>query len=226
MPQRAVKLTSDGATVLVVGAKDVVEVRRSSSADAGRPLGDLEGLKPGERVIVDGPAESDAGPAGDRRKAAPAGVRPPPRAPRSAVDRNPMTPRFFIDRPVFAWVIALGILIAGIIALPRLADRAISVGRAALADDQRDYPGADASTLAQNVTQVIEQELNGIEGSSTCRSHASRTAPRRSNLTFAAGTDVDRAQMDVQKPPAPRRATPARGLPAAGHPGHEANAAS
>ena len=68
-----------------------------------------------------------------------------------------MTPRFFIDRPVFAWVIALGILIAGIIALRALPiEQYPSVAPPSLTISVT-YPGADASTLEQNVTQVIEQ---------------------------------------------------------------------
>jgi multidrug efflux pump len=72
-----------------------------------------------------------------------------------------MSPRFFIDRPVFSWVIALAIVFAGVLALrslpieqyPTIAPPSLTISAA--------YPGADASVLATNVTQVIEQELNG-----------------------------------------------------------------
>lgn len=75
-----------------------------------------------------------------------------------------MFSRFFIDRPVFAWVIALAILLAGGLALrslpieqyPDVAPPSLQISVV--------YPGADAVTLEQNVTQVIEQELNGVEG--------------------------------------------------------------
>ncbi|HEU4877773.1 MAG TPA: efflux RND transporter permease subunit [Sphingomicrobium sp.] len=109
-----------------------------------------------------------------------------------------MTPRFFIDRPVFAWVIALGILIAGIIALRGLpVEQYPSVAPPSLTINVT-YPGADASTLEQNVTQVIEQELNGIEGFLYMSSNSQSNGTASINLTFAAGTDIDRAQMDVQ----------------------------
>lgn len=109
-----------------------------------------------------------------------------------------MTPRFFIDRPVFAWVIALGILLAGIIALRGLPiEQYPSVAPPSLTINVT-YPGADASTLEQNVTQVIEQELNGIEGFLYMSSNSQSNGTASINLTFAAGTDVDRAQMDVQ----------------------------
>ena len=109
-----------------------------------------------------------------------------------------MSPRFFIDRPVFAWVIALGILLAGLIALRGLpVEQYPSVAPPSLTI-RTTYPGADAATLEQSVTQVIEQELNGVEGflymSSTSQSNGAASI----KVTFEAGTDIDVAQMDVQ----------------------------
>ena len=107
-------------------------------------------------------------------------------------------PRFFIDRPIFAWVIALGILIAGVIGLrslpieqyPNIAPPSLSLSVT--------YPGADAATLEDNVTQVIEQQLNGVEGllymSSSSRSNGSAAI----TVTFESGTDIDIAQTEVQ----------------------------
>ena len=109
-----------------------------------------------------------------------------------------MAPRFFIDRPVFAWVIALGIVLAGGIALlqlpieqyPSIAPPSLTIGVT--------YPGADASVLETNVTQIIEQELNGVEGflymASTSRSNGTASI----TVTFTSGTDIDIAQVDVQ----------------------------
>ena len=73
-------------------------------------------------------------------------------------------PSFFIDRPIFAWVVALFIMIAGIIALPLLpisqypnvAPPQISINTS--------YPGASSEETYQSVTRLIENELNGIEG--------------------------------------------------------------
>ena len=109
-----------------------------------------------------------------------------------------MTPRFFIDRPVFAWVIALGVLLSGVIALlslpieqyPSIAPPSLTIGVT--------YPGADASVLETNVTQVIEQELNGIEGFLYMASSSQSNGTASITVTFDAGTDIDRAQMDVQ----------------------------
>ncbi|MGQ5701765.1 multidrug efflux RND transporter permease subunit [Sandaracinobacteroides sp. A072] len=109
-----------------------------------------------------------------------------------------MFPRFFIDRPVFAWVVALCISLAGILALAGLPiEQYPSVAPPSLTISAT-YPGADAATLEQNVTQVIEQELNGVEGllymSSTSNSNGSASI----SVTFRQGTDIDKAQMDVQ----------------------------
>ncbi|MEQ8205684.1 MAG: efflux RND transporter permease subunit, partial [Woeseia sp.] len=109
-----------------------------------------------------------------------------------------MTPKFFIDRPIFAWVVALTILLAGASALrdlpveqyPSIAPPSLSVSV--------NYPGADASVLETNVTQVIEQALNGVEGylymSSTSQSNGSASI----RVTFESGTDIDLAQVEVQ----------------------------
>lgn len=106
--------------------------------------------------------------------------------------------QFFISRPIFAWVVAVGILLAGFIALralpveqyPEVAPPSLTISFV--------YPGADAETLEQNVTQVIEQQLNGVDGflymSSTSASNGSASI----SLTFEAGTDIDIAQTQVQ----------------------------
>ncbi|MGS1016545.1 multidrug efflux RND transporter permease subunit [Allosphingosinicella humi] len=109
-----------------------------------------------------------------------------------------MGPRFFIDRPIFAWVVALCISLAGVLALQGLPiEQYPSVAPPSLTI-RATYPGADAATLEQNVTQVIEQELNGVEGllymSSTSNSNGSADI----TVTFKTGTDIDKAQMDVQ----------------------------
>ena len=101
-----------------------------------------------------------------------------------------MTPRFFIDRPIFSWVIAIGILLAGIIALrslpveqyPSVAPPSLTIGVT--------YPGADAGTLEQNVTQVIEQELNGVEGFLYMASTSESNGTASITLTFEAGTNI------------------------------------
>ena len=109
-----------------------------------------------------------------------------------------MFSRFFIDRPVFAWVIALGILLSGALALralpieqyPDVAPPSLQISVV--------YPGADAKTLEQNVTQVIEQELNGVEGYLYMASTSRSNGTAQITLTFEAGTNIDTAQVNVQ----------------------------
>ena len=109
-----------------------------------------------------------------------------------------MNPRFFIDRPVFAWVVALCILLGGVIALlslpveqyPTIASPSITITAT--------YPGADAATLENNVTQVIEQEMNGVEGFLYMAATSSSSGSASITVTFEAGTDIDKAQMNVQ----------------------------
>ncbi|WP_041794636.1 efflux RND transporter permease subunit [Pararhodospirillum photometricum] len=106
--------------------------------------------------------------------------------------------RFFIDRPVFAWVIALLIMMAGALAIlelpiaqyPKIAPPAVSITAS--------YPGASARTLENTVTQVIEQKLNGIDGLAYLSSTSDSTGNVSITLTFDAGTDPDVAQVQVQ----------------------------
>jgi len=106
--------------------------------------------------------------------------------------------RFFIDRPIFAWVIALVLALAGVLAI-----RALSIAQfPALAPPQISvtavYPGADAQTLENTTTQVIEQQMKGLDHliyfSSTSDSSGTATV----TMTFAQGTNPDTAQVQVQ----------------------------
>jgi len=106
--------------------------------------------------------------------------------------------RFFIDRPIFAWVVSLGILLAGFMALRALPiEQYPDVAPPSLAISLV-YPGADAETLEENVTQVIEQQLNGVEGFLYMSSSSLSNGTASITLTFEAGTDIDIAQTEVQ----------------------------
>ena len=98
-----------------------------------------------------------------------------------------MAPRFFIDRPVFAWVIALGILLSGSIALRQLPiEQYPSIAPPTLMINVM-YPGADASVLEANVTQVIEQELNGVDGFLYMSSSSQSNGTASITVTFKSG---------------------------------------
>ena len=109
-----------------------------------------------------------------------------------------MNSRFFIDRPIFAWVIALFIVVIGAAAITRLpvaqypsvAPPAIVISTA--------YPGASAKVLEDSVLSVIEQELNGAPGLIYMESSADATGAGTITVTFEPGTDVSIAQIEVQ----------------------------
>ncbi|RYZ66024.1 MAG: multidrug efflux RND transporter permease subunit, partial [Proteobacteria bacterium] len=105
--------------------------------------------------------------------------------------------RFFIDRPIFAWVISLGIILAGILSLkflpieqyPDIAPPTVEITSV--------YPGASARTVEEAVTTLIERELNGAPG---LKSINSSSAANLSTITvtFNQGTDIDLAAVEVQ----------------------------
>ncbi len=105
--------------------------------------------------------------------------------------------RFFIDRPVFAWVIALFIVLAGLLALPRLPVAQYPSVAPPQIELTATYPGASAQTLDDSVVSLIEQELNGVNhllyfSSSSSQGMATMT------ITFQPGTDPELAKVDVQ----------------------------
>ncbi|PVU26643.1 aminoglycoside/multidrug transporter permease, partial [Yersinia pestis] len=106
--------------------------------------------------------------------------------------------KFFIDRPIFAWVIAIIIMLAGALAImklpvaqyPTIAPPAITIAA--------NYPGADATTVQNTVTQVIEQNMNGIDNLLYMSSSSDSSGNVQLTLTFNSGTDPDIAQVQVQ----------------------------
>ena len=109
-----------------------------------------------------------------------------------------MLANFFIDRPVFAWVIALAISLAGLLAVqglpveqyPSIAPPSVTINVA--------YPGADAATLEDNVTSIIEKEMNGVEDFLYMSSTSAANGAATITVTFKSGTNIDLAQVDVQ----------------------------
>ncbi|MGZ8295441.1 MAG: efflux RND transporter permease subunit, partial [Telluria sp.] len=106
--------------------------------------------------------------------------------------------RFFIDRPIFAWVIALFIMVIGAVAItqlpiaqyPAVAPPSIVINAA--------YPGASAQTLEDSVISVIEREMNGSPGLIYMESVSQANGTGSITLTFETGTDPALAQVDVQ----------------------------
>ena len=105
---------------------------------------------------------------------------------------------FFIDRPIFAWVLAIMICLTGALAIkslpveqyPDLAPPNVRI--------TANYPGASAATLENTVTQIIEQSMTGIDNLMYMSSQSSNTGQATITLTFSAGTNPDEARQQVQ----------------------------
>ncbi|QND48750.1 efflux RND transporter permease subunit [Rhizobium lusitanum] len=106
--------------------------------------------------------------------------------------------RFFIDRPIFAWVIAIVIMLAGALSIltlsisqyPQIAPTTVSISA--------NYSGADAATVENSVTKVIEQGMTGIDNLDYMTSTSTSTGQASISLTFTNKADPDVAQMQVQ----------------------------
>lgn len=106
--------------------------------------------------------------------------------------------RFFINRPIFAWVMAILVMLIGVISVinlpieqyPRIAPPTISVSAS--------YPGANAQTVEDSVVQIIEQRMKGLDGLMYMSSSSSSNGAASITLTFENGTDSDTAQVQVQ----------------------------
>ena len=109
-----------------------------------------------------------------------------------------MISRFFIHRPIFAWVVAIVIMMAGILSIanlpiaqyPQIALPQVTVSAL--------YPGASAKTVEDSVTQIVEQQMKGIDGLLYMKSTSDSSGAASVTLTFKAGTDPDIAQVQVQ----------------------------
>ncbi len=106
--------------------------------------------------------------------------------------------KFFIDRPIFAWVIAIIIMLAGGLAILKLPIAQYPTVAPPAIQLTATYPGADAQTVQDTVTQVIEQNMNGIDNMMYMSSTSDSSGTVQITLTFASGTDADIAQVQVQ----------------------------
>ncbi|MEQ9510707.1 MAG: efflux RND transporter permease subunit [Alloalcanivorax xenomutans] len=105
---------------------------------------------------------------------------------------------FFIDRPIFAWVIAIVLMMAGALAINTLPVEQYPTVAPPEVTIEATYPGASAKAVEDSVTQVIEQQMNGIDNLLYMSSTSDSSGNAQIILTFAAGTDPDIAQVQVQ----------------------------
>ncbi|CAJ0689076.1 Multidrug efflux pump subunit AcrB [Ralstonia mannitolilytica] len=106
--------------------------------------------------------------------------------------------RFFIDRPVFAWVIALALILAGVLALPSLPVAQYPNIAPPNVSISATYPGASARTVESAVTAIIEREMNGAPGLLYMSSSSDAAGNVSINLSFKQGTSPDLAAVEVQ----------------------------
>ena len=109
-----------------------------------------------------------------------------------------MLARFFIDRPIFAWVIAIIIMLAGALALTRLPISRYPTIAPPSVTINASYPGASAQAVENSVTQIIEQAMTGLDGLDYMSSASDSNGSVSVTLTFESGTDPDIAQVQVQ----------------------------
>ncbi len=107
-------------------------------------------------------------------------------------------PQFFIDRPIFAWVVALAIALAGILAIPNMPVAQYPDVAPPTINVNATYPGAAASDVATTVSSIIENELNGAKGLLYYESVSDSNGQAQIAVTFEPGIDPDMAQVDVQ----------------------------
>ena len=106
--------------------------------------------------------------------------------------------RFFIDRPIFAWVLAIVIMLAGILSIntlpvsqyPTIAPPTVTI--------RSNYPGANAETVENTITKIIEQNMIGLDGYMYMSSSSDGYGSSEIKITFEPGTNPDIAQVQVQ----------------------------
>ena len=188
LPQRAVQLLQDKNYVWIVDSAGTAQQR---DVKMGQQQGSdwvvEEGLAPGDVVVIDGTQKLKSG--------TPVRIQPARRARRGAAR---FVSNFFIDRPIFATVLAIVITLAGLIAFlllpvarfPQITPPSVVVSAT--------FPGADASTIEQSVAAPIETQVNGVPNMIYMDSRSSNDGSYTLNVTFEVGTAQDIAAVDVQ----------------------------
>ncbi len=205
---------------------------RARALTTERAIGDQwlvgSGLKAGDRLIVEGQQKARPGQPVEARTATATAAtpsRPPParrrRGRELSTGRRPFMARFFIDRPIFAWVLAIITMLAGTVAVltlpiaqyPSIAPPAIAI--------TANYPGASSRTLEDTVTQVIEQKMKGLDRLSYIASTSESTGSVTITLTFETGTDPGHRAGAGPEQAGPGDAAAAAGGAAARPAGHQ-----
>ena len=204
VPQQAIQRNGGGGSEVFVVKDDsrvAVQPVRTGSLQDGQWFV-TEGLKAGDRVVVEGFQKFAAGDKvrpqavdrsrrlGGHREGTPDASRA-----RAAVMRMPS---FFIDRPIFAWVVALFICLIGAISIPLLAVAQYPIIAPPSISISTSYPGASPENLYNSVTRLIEEELNGASGILNFESTSDSLGQVEIIANFVPGTDTGTASVEVQ----------------------------
>lgn len=195
VPQRAVLRESNGSPYVYVVQDGKIAIKKIKTIKTEGTDWLLEsGLEPGDKVVIEGLQRI--------RPGVPAQHRPDyGRTGSSAAEEvtaGSKMAKFFINRPIFAWVIAIVIMLAGTLSIlnlpvsmyPQIAPPQVSISAT--------YPGASAKTIEDTVVQIIEQKMTGLDGYLYMSSTSESSGRINITLTFAAGTNPDMAQVQVQ----------------------------
>src|SRR5437868_10986319 len=106
--------------------------------------------------------------------------------------------KFFIDRPIFAAVLSIVILVAGLISMPLLPISEYPEVVPPTVVVKATYPGANPKVIAETVATPLEEQINGVEGMLYTSSQATSDGTMTLTVTFALGTDLDNAQAQTQ----------------------------
>ncbi len=109
-----------------------------------------------------------------------------------------MLPQFFISRPIFAWVIALAVLLGGLLSIPSLPVSQYPEVAPPTLNITATYPGASAQVMEETVTNLIEQEMNGLDNLLYMESATDSNGLMNTSLTFRTGTSLDISSVEVQ----------------------------
>jgi multidrug efflux pump len=118
--------------------------------------------------------------------------------PARSTDGSAAVARFFIDRPVFAWVLAIVVMLSGTLAITRLAVERYPTIAPPSVSISSNYPGATARAVEESVTQIIEQNMKGLDGLLYITATSESDGSSEVTLTFQSGTNPDIAQVQVQ----------------------------
>ena len=199
IPQRAVQQGPKGSFVYVIDEDDKAELRPvHASTWHGNEWLIESGLRPGERVVVEGFHRIQPGTQVNAVQYQRGKTSPNSTTGENTPRERAMSSHFFIDRPIFASVLSIIIVVVGLVSLQNLPIAQFPQITPPMVQIDADYPGASAEVVAEAVARPIEVQLPGIDNLLYYDSTSTNDGHMTMRLTFEIGTDVDIAQVQTQ----------------------------